>query len=433
MIKHPLECRFRHIIIAALLVIIPLAATAISSTAPVPKEDDWWQERNTEVNERVKQGNVDMILIGDSITHGFDWEGRPVWEEYYAHRNAVNMGFSGDRTQHVLWRLENGHLDGISPKLAMVMIGTNNHRDNTSEEIAEGVKAIIAKLRATVPDTRILLLAIFPRTDVEEEYQERLRQATELFAGAAEDPMVYFLDINRLFLDRDGELMVEETMPDRLHPNRYGHELWAHAVEPTVARLLGETEWTSLFNGRDLTGWQQIGGAEETWGTENGLLFTDGDGGGWLATCREFGDFELELEFNTPPAGNSGVFIRAPRGGNPAFDGLEVQVLDDYAPEYAELKEWQYCGSVYALIPPAERVSKPAGEWQQMYIRYEGTKIEVKLNGTTIVDDDLENYKEKAPDHPGILQTSGLIGLQNHGSRLDFRNIRIRELPLLGE
>jgi len=221
-------------------------------------------------------------------------------------------------------------------------------------------------------------------------------------------------------------------MPDKLHPNQRGYELWAHAVEPTVARLLGETKWTPLFNGNDLTGWRQMGGAQDTWGAENGQLYTDGEGGGWLATTRAFSDFELDLEFNVPAGGNSGVFVRATDSGNPAYEGLEIQVLDDYAPEYAELKPWQYCGSVYSLIAPSQRVSKPAGEWQKMYIRYEGSKIQVKLNDAVIVDGDIADFKERASEHPGVLRTSGFIGLQNHGSRLDYRNLRIRELPLPG-
>lgn len=413
-----------------LIAILSPVAAGLAATTPAPREDDWWQERNAGVNARVQEGNVDLIWIGDSIVHLWEVVGAPVWEQYYAKRNAVNMGFSGDRTSQVLWRLEHGHLNGINPKLAVVMIGTNNYHVNTAEEIAAGVKAIVARLRSSLPETRILLLGIFPRANVDTEYQERLVQATAMFADAAEEPMVEFLNINRVFLDRDGKLD-KTAMPDLLHPNKRGYELWAHAVEPTIARLMGETEWRQLFNDVDLTGWEQVGGAEATWGVENGILYTDGEGGGWLATTREFADFEMELEFNTPPGGNSGVFLRAPLGGNPAFEGLEVQILDDYAPEYADLKPWQFCGSVYALIPPAERVTRPAGEWQQMYIRYEGRDIEVRLNGTTIVDDTLDNYQENAADHPGVKRASGHIGLQNHGSRLDFRHLRIRELPLL--
>lgn len=415
-----------------LLTAMPLAMAA-TTTEPVARPDDWWQERNAAVNERVKQGNVDLLFIGDSINHGWDGAGKPVWDEYYADRNVVNMGFSGDRTQHVLWRLENGHLDGITPKAAFIMIGTNNHRDNTATEIAEGVNAIVAKLRGTLPEMRIVLLAIFPRTDVEEEIQKKLEEATALVAKAATaDPMVEFLDINRVFLDRNGALMVEETMPDKLHPNLRGYELWAHAIEPTVARLLGETEWTPLFNGSDLTGWSQVGGEAETWGVADGLLYTDGEGGGWLSTTREFSDFELELEFNVPPGGNSGIFVRAPLEGNSAYEGLEIQVLDDAAPEYAGLEPYQYCGSVYSLIAPSTRASKPAGEWQKMFIRYEGSTIQVKLNDTEIVNGDIADFKDK-PDHPGTNRASGFIGLQNHSSHLDYRNIRLRELPLSTE
>ncbi len=403
-------------------------ACADSSVTPVPRPDDWWQQRNAAVNARVKEGNVDLLMIGDSITHGWESGGLESWNKYYAKRNAVNMGFSGDQTQHVLWRLENGHLDGITPKLAVIMIGTNNHGGNSAEEIADGVKAIVVKLRAALPEMKILLLAIFPRTDVSEENQVKLQKATQLFSTAEEDPMVEFLDINSAFLDREGKL-TKEVMPDFLHPNEYGYVLWAHAIEPTIARLMGEEGWSDLFNSANLVGWQQVGGEKETWGVEDGRLYTDGEGGGWLSTTREFGDFELEVEFNVPAGGNSGVFVRTPREGNPAYAGLEIQVLDDAAPEYAELKPWQYCGSVYSLISPAKRVSKPAGEWQKMYIRYDDTKIQVKLNDEEIVNGDISDFKDKAPDHPGVLRENGFIGLQNHGSRLDYRNIKLRELP----
>ncbi len=415
-------------ITAGLLVLVLSGACAESAVDPVPRDGDWWKERNAAVNARVKEGNVDLLMIGDSITHGWESGGAAEWEKHYARRNAVNMGFSGDQTQHVLWRLENGHLDGISPKLAVIMIGTNNFKNHSAEEIAGGVKAIVAKLRATLPEMKVLLLAIFPRGDVAGEYQATIKQASELFSTAEEDPMVEFLDINSVFLDPEGKL-TEAVMPDLLHPNEYGYSLWAHAVEPTIARLMGEDGWSELFTGANLVGWQQVGGEQSTWSVEDGRLYTDGEGGGWLSTTRTFNDFELELEFNVPAGGNSGVFVRTPREGNPAYAGLEIQVLDDAAPEYAELKPWQFCGSVYSLLPPAQRVSKPAGEWQKMYIRYDDFKIQVKLNDQEIVNGDISEFKDKAPDHPGVLREEGFIGLQNHGSRLDYRNIKLRELP----
>src|SRR5438552_1382128 len=124
-----------------------------------------FQARHDKFNERVKKGNVDLIFIGDSITEAWEGAGKQVWEKQYGRRNAVNLGIGGDRTQHVLWRLEHGNVEGISPKAAVVMIGTNNSngKDNTSEQIADGIKAVVAKVREKSPKTKVLLLAIFPR------------------------------------------------------------------------------------------------------------------------------------------------------------------------------------------------------------------------------------------------------------------------------
>lgn len=138
--------------------------TAIKSVSK--SKEKWWAHRHESMNHQVAKGNVDLIFIGDSITHQWEKEkvGKPVWKTYYAKRNAVNLGISGDRTEHVLWRLENGNLKGISPKLAVVMIGTNNRiPQNTPEETAEGITQIVKKLRTDLPETKVLLLGIFPR------------------------------------------------------------------------------------------------------------------------------------------------------------------------------------------------------------------------------------------------------------------------------
>ncbi len=115
------------------------------------------------MNERIKKGNVDLLMIGDSITHGWEGAGKDVWKKYYEKRNAVNLGIGGDQTQHVLWRLEHGNIDGIRPKLAVLMIGTNNAGCGNPREIAAGVQAIVEKLRTKLPQTKVLVLAIFPR------------------------------------------------------------------------------------------------------------------------------------------------------------------------------------------------------------------------------------------------------------------------------
>ena len=201
----------------------------------------WWTLRNDAVNERVKQGNVDLLMIGDSITHGWEGGGKKYWDKYYAPRNAVNMGFSGDRTQHVLWRLEHGHLEGISPKLAVLMIGTNNSngKDNTAEEIADGIVAICKKLRSECPRMKILILAVFPRGPEPSDQRQKNAKASSLASKIADGKMIYYLDINDKFLTEDGFLS-KKVMPDYLHPNDAGYKIWAEAIEPNVAELMGE-------------------------------------------------------------------------------------------------------------------------------------------------------------------------------------------------
>lgn len=406
-----------------------------SSMQAEPRPDEWWQQRHAEMNARVQQGEADLIFIGDSITQGWESKGQAIWEQYYADRKAVNLGISGDRTQHVIWRLQNGNIDGIAPKLAVVMIGTNNYEANTAEEIAAGITQIVGILRARLPECKVLLLAIFPRMPEPGPVRERLARASALAAeSVAKDPMVYYLDIGPRFLDPDGSLS-PEVMPDYLHPNEKGYRIWAESIEPHVAIMLGELAegkspkgFTALFNGKDLDGWEEVGGDEKTWGVDNGVLYTEGGKGGWLSTTGQYDDFELLLEFRVPQEGNSGVFVRAPRHGNPAFEGFEVQILDDDATAYGALKPWQYCGSIYAVAAPSHRASLAAGVWQTMHIRAQGAKVSVCLNGQPIIDVDLKDHLDKLPEHPGLARSSGYLGLQNHGSRLDFRNLWIREL-----
>jgi lysophospholipase L1-like esterase len=203
-----------------------------------------WMRRHESFNERAKRGNVDLLFIGDSITQGWENDpprgGKEVWAEYYAHRNAMNLGISGDRTQHVLWRLENGNLEGIKPKLAILMIGTNNAAANTSEQIAAGVKAIVEKIRAKLPSTKVLVLAIFPTGSNPSSRLRRTNEgANEIVKGLADDQMIFFLDIGPKFLAADGTLS-REVMPDLLHLNATSYRTWAEAIEPQVKELMGE-------------------------------------------------------------------------------------------------------------------------------------------------------------------------------------------------
>jgi len=204
----------------------------------------WWKKRHEEkLAHKKKLGKVDLLWIGDSITHAFDQKsGNEVWKKYYEKRNALNLGFSGDRTENVLWRLQNGAIDDIAPKLAIVMIGTNNagHRKEKSEETAMGIKAILDELKTRLPKMKILLLAIFPRGADDNDKLRKLNQGTnKIICKYADDKTVFFLDINEKFLDKDRKLP-KSIMPDRLHPNKKGYEIWAEAIEPTVKKLMGE-------------------------------------------------------------------------------------------------------------------------------------------------------------------------------------------------
>jgi beta-glucosidase len=203
----------------------------------------WWMPRHEEkIAERKKMEQVDLLLIGDSITHGWENAGRKTWGKYFAGRNALNLGFSGDRTEQVLWRFANGEIDDIQPKLAVVMIGTNNagHRKDPADQTAAGIKAIVNQLRSRLPNTKVLLLAIFPRGETEGDELRQLNEATnKMIAKLADGKTVFFLDINSKFLDDEGNLP-KSIMPDLLHPNEKGYEVWAEAMEPTVKRLMGD-------------------------------------------------------------------------------------------------------------------------------------------------------------------------------------------------
>ncbi|MBI1348751.1 GDSL family lipase [bacterium] len=209
------------------------------AVTPVPR-DGGWMKRHESFNERVKQGNVDLIFIGDSITQGWEGAGKEVWAKYCTPRNAVNLGIGGDRTQHVLWRLDHGNIDGIKPKLAVIMIGTNNSGSNTPEQIADGITAIVKDLRTKLPDTKILLLGIFPRgTDNNDAKRQVNMKTNEIVSHLADGKMIEYLDIGPKFLTADG-VLTKEVMPDLLHLNQSSYQIWAESIEDHVKRMMGE-------------------------------------------------------------------------------------------------------------------------------------------------------------------------------------------------
>jgi len=202
----------------------------------------WWEDRHKDKLEQVKAGNIDLVFIGDSITQGWEKEGLKAWEKFYGKRNALNLGFSGDRTENVLWRLDHGEVDGISPKVAVLMIGTNNtgHRLEKTEYTAAGIKKILDTLKEKLPKTKVLLLAIFPRAEQPNHFQRlHNKEINKLIAGYADNKHTYFLNINKHFLDDKGVLQ-KDIMPDLLHLNEKSYGIWAEKMEPTLKKLLAK-------------------------------------------------------------------------------------------------------------------------------------------------------------------------------------------------
>lgn len=219
-----------------------VVATQVSVTPANRLGETWWKDRHERCVSQTKQGGHELIFIGDSITQGWEGSGKATWEKYYGTRKAANYGFSGDRTEHVLWRMDNGEIVGEKPKVAVMMIGTNNigHGSSNADQTALGVKTIVGKLRAVMPSTKILLLAIFPRgATASDKMRMDVANASQQFSALHDGKNIFFLDIGRAFMSRDGDIW-RTLMPDLLHPNGGGYEIWAKAMEPTLKNLLGE-------------------------------------------------------------------------------------------------------------------------------------------------------------------------------------------------
>ena len=185
------------------------------------------------------------MFLGDSITDNWRNRGSIVWNQYYAPRHAANFGISGDRTQHVLWRIDHGELDGTHPKVVVLMIGTNNTGKesdrktprNTVPEVAEGVQAVVNDIRARLPGSKILLLGIFPRSNLDDPQRAQVALVNTLIAKLDDGKTVKFLDIGSKFLEFDGTLP-RSIMPDLLHPNAKGYQIWTDAMAPALDEIL---------------------------------------------------------------------------------------------------------------------------------------------------------------------------------------------------
>jgi len=206
----------------------------------------------------------------------------------------------------------------------------------------------------------------------------------------------------------------------------------ALALSFLAVPLLAGAGWVSLFDGKSLNGWVLKSPYGRGYVVKDGILISPADGGGNLFTEKEYSNFVLQLDFRLSVNGNNGVGIRAPYEGDAAWQAMEIQILDDDGPEYrGKLQPFQYTGSVYWAVPAKAGHLKKVGQWNRMEITAEGHRIKVKLNGALITDANLDEVKDPAilKKHPGLFRPTGHIGLLGHKSLVEFRNLRVKELP----
>ncbi len=258
--------RFPALAVAALCVVSAACAqgpavTTVPSIVPTDRLSvDWWAARHKAIlADLPKHSDAQLLLVGDSITSNYDkaeppnQDFQPIWQQYYAPRKALNLGFSGDTTANVLWRLDHGEVDGLHPKLAVVLIGTNNTATGqTAEDTEVGIDAVVKDLEHRLPETKILLLGILPSKLPSREQNFDVNAYLGMHYAGGEDPLVSYIDISvvfyshgeldtNLFYDSTVTAPKPPTLPKATYPNTRGQRLMASAIEPAVARLMGDT------------------------------------------------------------------------------------------------------------------------------------------------------------------------------------------------
>jgi lysophospholipase L1-like esterase len=243
------------LLLAAAALVCLAAATETSragdkknpATTPSPRKgkdgspDAGWMKRHEGFVDIAKKGDVNVLFMGDSITDAWrNKAAKETWDKYFVPLKSANFGIGGDRTEHVLWRLQNGELDGIKPKVVVLMIGTNNTGSNSAEEIAEGITAIVKTIKEKSPETKVLLLAVFPRgekagTAVREKIATINKTISKLDDGGK---TVLYMDIGSKFTQPDG-MLTKDIMPDYLHLSARGYEIWGEAIASTVQKMAG--------------------------------------------------------------------------------------------------------------------------------------------------------------------------------------------------
>lgn len=221
----------------------PVAEAPSRSTTPTERfSEGWWKTRWEAKLAATKEAkDTQLVFLGDSITQGWEGGGKKTWEEHFAKYKPLNLGFSGDRTEHLLWRLktDEANLKELKPKVAVILIGTNNtgHEQRPAADTANGIKAVLDELHTIWPQTKLLVLSVFPRGENADDKLRKLNdEINVLVSKFADNKTVFVQDISSSFLAADGTLP-KDIMPDKLHLSGQGYELWAKAIDPKLKEL----------------------------------------------------------------------------------------------------------------------------------------------------------------------------------------------------
>ncbi len=416
------------------------AADVIAATTPAARNNQqWWKDRHDAKNKLAANEKWELVFLGDSITQAWEGGGKEVWQEYYGNRSAGNIGFSGDETEHLLWRIENGNLKGQSPKLAVIMIGTNNlgNVGHSPAAVIAGITKVVEKLGEIAPKTKVLLLGVFPRgREADHKFRALVKEVNAGIGKLADWERVHFLDIGHVFIEEDGSLS-PKIMPDALHLSPEGYKRWADAIEPSVKKLMGEAEPVSLFDGKSLEGWtnEEHTAQPKGWAVVDGALAVTGWGEDAFTT-EEFTDFDFTVEWKLSRRGNSGIFYRVADYQYIVL-GQEYQLTDDPTLRLRPESNSSCAANMDLFGPCEDKPVRPAGEWNQTRIVAVGNEVEHWLNGRLVLTYTFDTpewtealaesqYKRLTPF--GKLHT-GSFKLQNKlGKKVWFRDLEVVEL-----
>lgn len=229
-------------LLGLLFLVVPIARGLVRPPAAVAERryEANWEARVQDQLAEVRKGGHELVFIGDSITEFWNREGQPVWDEYYGDRKALNLGVGGDRTENVIWRIDHGELDRLSPKVAVLMIGTNNYDLSDAYGISEATLTIVDRLEKIWPNTEFLVVGILPAGYRTNPHRAKMDLANERTERLLKRRRAHYLNVNKAFME-EGTRTRRDLLVDTLHYSEKGYQVWAEAMEPTLARLLGDS------------------------------------------------------------------------------------------------------------------------------------------------------------------------------------------------